>query len=169
MKPGVKFGLICSGASVLWSLLLFITGLNRIDSAWIFNVLAVGIPVYCCALAISEYKSTVGGGYVRFNSAFQESAIVILFNSLVTAVFSIIYIQFIDPTFMDFIMQKQVTKMQEMGMGEEQIQKMLDQSAKWQTPGMMFFWTLVGSLVLGFIVALIMAAIMKKPNPEEII
>jgi hypothetical protein len=169
MKPGVKFGLICSGVSVLWSLLLFITGLNRIDSSWIFNVLAVGIPVYCCALAINEYKSTMGGGYIQFNAAFKESVVVTLINSVITAVFSIVYLQFIDPTFMDFIMQKQVTKMQEMGMAEDQIQKMLDQSAKWQSPGMMFFWALLGSVVLGFIIALIMAAIMKKPNPEEII
>jgi ABC-type antimicrobial peptide transport system permease subunit len=111
----------------------------------------------------------MGGGYIQFNAAFKESVVVTLINSVITAVFSIVYLQFIDPTFMDFIMQKQVTKMQEMGMAEDQIQKMLDQSAKWQSPGMMFFWALLGSVVLGFIIALIMAAIMKKPNPEEII
>lgn len=120
-------------------------------------------------MVIKEYKNTIGGGYIQFNTAFRESFVVVTVNAIIAAIFSLIYMQYIDPTFMDFIMQKQVNKMQEMGMGEEQIQKMLDQSAKWQTPGMMFMWTLIGAFVIGVLVALIMAAILKKPNPEEIV
>ena len=169
MKPGVKFGLICSGASILWALLLYITGLNHIDSAWIFNILSIGIPVLFVSMAIKEVRMTTGGGYIQFNTAFGVSFKVTAINSILSSLFTIVYLQVIDPTFMDFIMQKQVNKMQEMGMGEEQIQKMVDQTAKWQTPSMMFMWTLVGTFVIGVLVSLIMSAILKKPDPEEII
>jgi hypothetical protein len=59
-------------------------------------------------------------------------------------------------------------KMLEMGMPEEQIEAALNQSAKFQTPGWMFTWVLLWTLFIGTIISLVMAAILKKPNPEEI-
>lgn len=168
MKIALKYGLIYSGINIVWSLLMYVTELNRSEMSWVFNLLALAIPVICIVLAVKEYRLTVGNGFISFGEAFKNGLVVCLIGGLIAAAYSILYIKFIDPTFMDFMMQKQVTSMQDMGMSEGDIEKAINRSAKMQTPFWMFTWALVGSLFVGAVISLIMAAILKKPNPEEI-
>ncbi len=168
MKPGLKYGLINAAIGMTWVLLMFVTGLNRSDSANIINILAIAIPVICCIQAVNEVRATEGGGWISFGRAFKESFLVTVIGSIFSSLFYVIYIKFIDPTFMDFMMNKQVSKMQEMGMSEDQILKAMNQSAAMQTPGWLMVWGIVIGMFLGAVISLIVAGVMKKQNPEEI-
>ena len=105
---------------------------------------------------------------MKFSDIFKHGLIICLVGGIIYSAYSIVYIQVIDPTFMDYIMEKQVTKMQEMGMDDDAIEKAMKGSASMQSPFWMFTFSLLGSLFAGAIISLIMAAILKKPNPEEI-
>lgn len=63
----------------------------------------------------------------------------------------------------------QEVKMEDMGMAQEDIDKAMSRGASWQTPQMFLMWGILGSLLISAIFGLIMAAILKKPNPEEIV
>ncbi len=168
MKIAIKYGFIYAGIYILMSLLMYITGLNRTGITWPMTVLSFAVPVVCILLAVKEYKSEIGQGYIKFSDVFKQGLIICVVGGIVYSAYSLLYMYVIDPTFMDYIMEQQVAKMQEMGMEEEQIEKAMQGSAAMQSPFWMFTFTLLGSVFIGAIIALIMAAILKKPNPEEI-
>jgi flagellar biosynthesis protein FliQ len=167
MKPEVKYGLIYGGVSCLFSLLMYVTGLNRSNLSWIPNLVSMIIPIVCTVMVINETKA-LNAGYITFGSAFKKSLAVVSIGSLISAVYVILYTSVIDPEFMEFQMQKQVEKMQEMGMSEGDIEEALNRNAQFQTPLMMFIFTLVMFIFVGAVISLIVAAIKKNPNPEEI-
>jgi len=168
MKIALKYGLIYSGINILWSLVLYVTNLVRSDMSWVFNIVSMIIPVVCIVFAVKEYKATLGNGWMKFSEVFKFGLVICLVGGLIAAAYTVLYVQVIDTEFMNFIQEKQMNKMVEMGMPEEQIEIAINQSAKFQTPFWMFTWTLLGALLTGTIISLIMAAVLKKPNPEEI-
>lgn len=168
MKIALKYGLIYSGINIVWGLFMYVTDLVRSDFSWVFNLLSMIIPVVCIVLAVKEYKATVPGGWMKFSDVFKHGLVICLVGGIIAAAYTVLYVQVIDPEFMTFIQEKQMNKMLEMGMPEDQIEMALNQSAKFQTPFWMFTWTLLGSVFIGTLISLIMAAVLKKPNPEEI-
>lgn len=168
MKIALKYGLIYSGINILWNLLLYITELNRSDNAWIFQTLGLVFMIICIIMAINEYKKNEGAGFIDFGTAFKQGLIIAVISGIIGSVYYVLYVNVIDTSFNDYIMQKQVDKMAEMGMAEGDIEKAIGQSAKFQTPFWLMTFGILGSLFVGSIISLIIAAIMKKPNPNEI-
>ncbi|MFN6093323.1 MAG: hypothetical protein ACK44N_12965 [Bacteroidota bacterium] len=58
--------------------------------------------------------------------------------------------------------------MQKKGMTDDVIDQSIKMIENWTTPEMMLLTGVLGSLFFSSIVAVIMAFIMKKPNPNEI-
>lgn len=168
MKIALKYALIYSGINIVWSLLMFVTDLTRSDMSWVFNLLSMAIPVICIVLAAKEYKATIGNGWMKFSDVFKQGLLICVIGGIIISAYTLLYVSVIDPEFMIFVQEKQMNKMLEMGMPEEQIEQSINQSAKFQTPFWMFTWTLLGLIFVGTLISLIMAAVLKKPNPEEI-
>lgn len=168
MKTSVKNGLLYGVISCVFTLLLFVTGMNRSDSTWIFQLIGLIIPVILIRMTLAEVRDKEGNGYITFGKAFKEGMTVVAIGALIIATFSVIYTKVIDPGLMDYVMSKQVEKFDEMGMSEEQIEQAINNTAKFSTPVWQFTFGLLGSLFIGAIIALIMAAVMKKNDPEYI-
>ena len=107
-------------------------------------------------------------GWMKFSDVFKQGLLICVICGIIIAAYTLLYVSVIDPEFMTFVQEKQMNKMLEMGMPEEQIEQSINQSAKFQTPFWMFTWTLLGLIFIGTLISLIMAAVLKKPNPEEI-
>jgi RsiW-degrading membrane proteinase PrsW (M82 family) len=168
MKIAFKYALIYSGINIVWGLLMYVTDLTRSDFSSLLNILSMIIPIVCIVLAVKEYKATQGNGWMKFSDVFKHGLVIFTVGGIIAAAYSVFYITVMDPELMTFIQEKQMTKMIEMGMPEEQIEMAINQSAKFQTPGWMFTWVLLWTMFIGTLISLVMAAILKKPNPEEI-
>lgn len=168
MKPAVKFGLINGGLGILWAMLMYVTELNRSDSASWINFLSLVIPCICMSLAIEEWRVTSGGGWVSFGSGFKQAFQVGLIATLIGIAFHYLYITVIDPAFIEFQLQQQAQKLAESGMSDEQIAKQMKISAPFFTPLMQVIFGFVVILIMNTVIALIIAAIKKRPNPEVI-
>ncbi len=167
MKSENRYGLIYGGVSILWSLLMYVTELNRSNYDWVVNLISLIIPITCMVMAVNEIKAAQSG-YITFNQSFKKTLAVIFIGGSIAAVFAVIYMNWIDPGFMEFTKNKQMIKMQEMGLSDDVIERQLAQSEKFYQPQWMFLFSIVGILFIGSIFSLIVSAIMKKPNPEEI-
>ena len=69
----------------------------------------------------------------------------------------------------DYILQKQMEKMESQGQSQQQIDMAMPYVEKFTTPGMITVFAFFGGVVIGVIIALIIAAIMKKPNPNPFV
>lgn len=168
MNIAVRYGLIYIGINILWSLLTYVTGMNRSDLAWIFNTLAMLIPVLCIVYAVKEYKSTIGNGYMSFSQVFKHGLVISLIGGIGISAYLLVYTGYIDPEFNDYVLNKQVEELQESGMSEEQIDRTVEMVEKYRSPFYTFTFGVFGSLFVGSIISLILAAVLKKPNPEGI-
>jgi hypothetical protein len=169
MKPAIKYGLLNGAIAILWSLLMYITGLNRTSAGQWINIVSMAIPIVFMTMAIKDYRSGVGNGWISFGKSFRQAFTVGVIGGFIGVGFYFIYLTFIDPGFIDYQKQLQVDKWTESGMSEEMIQSYSEKSAQFMTPGMQFIFGLVFMLFIASVLSLIVAAIMKKPNPEEIV
>ncbi len=169
MKPAVKYGLISGIVGVLFNLVMYITGINRTSSIQIIQWLTVIIPVVFMYLAIKTYRDEIGNGWITFGKAFNQAFIVGIVGGLIGSVYHFLYLKFIDPTYSDYLIQVQVEKMTERGMNDELIDKAMKQMEPFMTPVVQFGFAIFFSLFIAAVLGLIMAGIMKKPNPEEIV
>lgn len=169
MKISIRYGLIYAVLSILWTLLMFVTGLNRSESINTINLLATLITIVCCVLAVKEYRKLIGNGYILFGQAFRQALAVCVIGGIISVAFyAFVYLTVIDPSYLEWMNEQQYVRMEEMGMSEQAIEAAVIQSARFMKPAWFFTFGIAGSLFIGAVVALIVAAVLKKPNPYEI-
>lgn len=168
MKPFVKFGLLSGGIFVLFTLIMYVTELNRGGSMQAIEMSALIIPIACMYFAISTYKTEIGNGWISFGTAFKQAFYVGCIGGIIRSVFHFVYIRFIDPAFIDFQKHLEFEKMIEDGMSDAMIETRMQQSAPFMTPPIQFIIVLIISLFFAAVLGLLMAAIFKKQNPDEI-
>jgi hypothetical protein len=164
---GIKFGLIMAAISVAYFMTLNVAGIDMSQGfgRWgglIFNVVVI-------FFAHKSFKDTNGDGYMSYGQGFGIGTWVALISSVISSIFTYIYVKFIDAGFIQTMLEKQEEQFQERGMSDEQIKQAMDMTAKFMTPEMM----LVFGLIFGFIILLVVFAIVtiftQKKNPETAI
>ena len=168
MSSAVRFGIMNGVVAVFWTMLMYVTGLNRTDAGQTINYIAIIFPFIFMFYAIKEYRLHKGHGFISFGQGFKEAFKVGLVGGMIGVIFMFFYMKVIDPGYMDFLLQKQALSWEESGMSQEQIDEMMERSASMQTPLMFTIWGIVGMLFMSAVFATIMAGVLKKPNPEEI-
>jgi hypothetical protein len=113
-----------------------------------------------CFLAEKEYRDQLGG-FVTFGGAFGAGFRFSLFTGLLTALFTYIYLTYLSPETLQKVISAQETKLTEQG----QSQEIIDKSTDFMTKHGVLTITVsaaIGTLVIGCIISLICAAILKK-------
>jgi hypothetical protein len=166
MKTHVKYGLIAGAILILWTMVGYLMGNEQQENLkWLGYIISYGVMIYCFVFSVKEIKTT-NGGYIAFGKAFGLQMKVALILTAVYTFFSFFYFKFINPSFVDFIRDKQIEEMQKKGLSDDQIASAEKMMSMMMSPGMMVIWMVVGFLFMSLIFALIIAAIMKKENPE---
>lgn len=175
MKNALNSGLIFGIILVIIQLLF-----------WMFNFIPVGIGpgllvlllnlvISVAALVIftKMYRDKEMGGFMTYGQAFRYGWVVYMVAAVIGVIYSIIFNEFIDPEYMDRVMQLTMdsteSTMRNRGMSEEQISQMLDRMAE-RTKDAGIGRTIIGGLVGGVIMGVIGSAISsafakKEANP----
>jgi hypothetical protein len=168
MKPAVKYGLITGGAGILWALLMYVTELNRSDTASYISLLSLVITIIFMSMAVNEWRTTKGGGWISFGKAFKQAFIVGLIATIIGIAFHYIYITVIDPSFIEFQIQKEVDKLVEKGLSDADVEKQMNYITPFMTPFWQVIFGFIFIMFMNTVIALIVAGIKKHPNPDEI-
>ncbi|PTX21036.1 uncharacterized protein DUF4199 [Pontibacter mucosus] len=158
LKWGFIFGLI----GVVYTLVLMVADLmmNPWLSSLTYLILAAGI-----AVAMKNYREE-NNGFMSYGQGLGIGAIVSFLFGLVTGIFSWVYTNFIDTEYMSRMMEKQRVQMLEQGLTDEQIDAAMAFSENFKGPLTAIFGSAIVMLIIGFILSLIIAAIMKRSRPE---
>lgn len=166
MKPYLKYGLIVAGIGIIISMISYLIGMDKTDAGQYIGYLNIPIMIVAMVFAIKERREKELGGFIEFGQAFGTASLMVVIASVITSVYTYLYMSVINPGMKDYIIQKQMEKMESQGQSQEQIDMAMPYVEKFTTPGMVTLFALLGGIVLGIIIALIVAAIMKKPNPN---
>ena len=161
-QVSLKWGLYLGMAMIIYGILLQLldqvgkTGLDMVNY------------VFMAALMYFAHKSfkDEGNGYMSYGQGLGIGTLMSVVGSFLSVTFSYIYVKFIDPSFMDIIKDLQIEKMQEQGLSDAQIDQAMEMSAAFMKPEIMFPMAFVFSVFFAFILALIISAITKNPDPS---
>jgi hypothetical protein len=167
-KTALTYGIIGGIAVIVFTLLLYIGGLELYTSPLAY--VAIAIPIVVAVLGGVKEKK-LQGGYLSFKQALATVFLILVIISLLSTLFSHLLLNVIDIPFREALMQDQQIRMEKfltkMGAPQESIDKALDDinNPANYTIGKIFLGFLM-YCIIWFIVSLIIAAIIKKKRPE---
>lgn len=158
-RTGIKWGLILGLVSIVYSLVLFTTGsIGKPGTSIASIVLSVGGLV----LAMREFR-TLNGGFMSFGQGVTVGTVTGLVAGIFSTLFSWFYMTMIDPNVMTTVLDQTREELDKQGMlSDEQIDTQMEMMERFMTPGFMLGSGLAMSLIGSLILALIIAAFMKK-------
>jgi hypothetical protein len=161
-STAIRYGLIVGLICVIYSFILAMMDetMNRGLSAISYLFIIAGM-----VMAFKYFKSH-NSGYMTYGQGLGIGLIMSLIAGLLTSIFMYIYIKFIDSEMMNRAMEMQRVEMEERGMDDAQIDQAMEIAGRFSSPELMIVFGTLGFVIIGFIIALIVAAIMKNARPE---
>lgn len=172
-NKSVQYGIIAALVSIIISALSYILFSNEMISgkfgvSTILQFVSYIALIYFMAKAVTDKRSEQGG-FIRFKEGLKESFTTGAVWSVLAFVIGLIFQKVVFKSTYDRIvdatMQKQISSMEEQGMSEETIDSSIQMIQKIQE--MAIYFGLPTLLVIAFIVALIISAILQKKNPQN--
>jgi hypothetical protein len=160
-RTALKWGVIIGIISILYSTAIMISGQigNQALGYVIYAIIAVGLY-----MAMNDFKKE-NQGFMSYGQGLGLGVLKCTIVGLISGFFSFAYMKFIDPTITDQMMKKAIEEMEKKGLTDDQIEQAMEYSKMFMNPGVLFIAGLIGTIFIGFILSLIIAAIVKKEKP----
>lgn len=160
---GVRFGLIAALISIVYFLVLNVSGIDMTQGVW--NWVGYAITLALLILAQKQFKDK-GDGYMSYGQGVGIAFWMGLISAVISSIFTYIYIKFVDTNFLELVKQRQIEAMQAQGMTDQQIDQGMQVASLFMTPEAMFIYMLLGGILVTVIVGLIVTIFTQKKNPE---
>jgi hypothetical protein len=169
MSTKFTYALILSIAGAVFNLLMYFTGFQTEKLAtgqyvqWlgfvmIFTVLFLGIKA---VREESPHKA------MSYGKGVGTGVLVSLYSGLMSSVYTFIHFKFVNPDFADYQMAFIRTKWEAAGMAEVQMEQAEKFTRAMMGPVSQAIMTPIFVTIFGLLCSLIIAAILKRPAPEE--
>ena len=157
------YGLITGAAMVIFSLILYIAGLymNR-TLGYISFLILIGGMIW----GTLEFRKLSPNGFMTYGKAFSSCFMIALFAAIISALYTFVFAEFINPNFSQEILDKAREGMMSSGqpMTDEQIDQAMTWTARFTTPVMMAIWGLITTVAISAVISLVVAIFLKKED-----
>ncbi len=163
----LNYGLLLGIVSVIFGVIMYVTNVY-LDPGFIYSAIGFLVLVVIITLGIKAFK-TENGGYLSLGEALKVGIGVAVIGGIITAVWSFVLMNYIEPEYINQIMDVQREKMVEMNpnMTDAQMESAMEISSKMGSPLMIMAFSLIGNLFFGLVISLIAGLIMKNKNPYQ--
>lgn len=174
-KSAMNSGLVLALVSILVSVIIWATAL--MEKLGLFATAGVGlfsllITVIMLIILTKRYRDNSLNGVISFKDAFVFGVFVVVLSTIISALYSYIFNNFIDPGYQERILTSMQDKLYQFmsakGVPEDQIEQTIDQMQAKGTPTPMEVLTqsVIFGIIGGTIMSLISSAIVKKKNED---
>ena len=164
-KPALIYGAIVGFVGILLGLVLYFLNLSTENWVqWITLVVTLAVMVYCLVAYRNEYL----GGYASFGQMFLMALVIGIISSILGAIYTYILYAVIDPDLSEkvrLIAEDRVLNNPRIpeGMHEDILERMEGRF----TAARMTRTALIAGIIFNAIIGLILAAFIKKNQPEN--
>ncbi len=167
-KIALNYGVLLALLSIVLQVISYVLDAH-IDRPWWLTVLQLLISVGVITYGIKAYK-TENAGFLTIGQALKAGLAISLVAGIIAVVFNYIFMNYIDPDFvqktLDFSREQMIEK--NPNMPQEQIDTAMSMSAKFMSPLIMSAFAMIATLFFGFIISLFAGLIMKKNPPQQL-
>lgn len=173
MSTILKWGLITGMVYVVFFMISNLMGLQQsmggtggnVGLGFLVQTVLMVASFFTIYLGVKETRDDDKGGYLTLGEGFIAGLKIALIAGVIAAIFSFIYIQFIDPTMMDKVLTAAENQWDEAGMDEDQREMSRKMMGYVMNPIAMSAITVVSVVFWGVIKALIAGSMLKKLAP----
>ena len=166
-KIAINYGLLLALLSIVLQVISYVLD-SHIDRPWWLNVGQLIISVSVLVYGIKLFK-TENAGFLTVGEALKTGLAISLVAGIVAVIFNYIFMNFIDPDFvqktLDFSRQQMIENYP--NMTEAQIESSMSITEKFMSPWIMSAFSLMLTLFFGFIISLVAGMIMKRNPPTQ--
>lgn len=155
----LKFGIILGLINSVLSLLFFI--LDMPDSK-IPQYLGLAVGIGTIVLGIQTHRDKELDGQLSYGRGVGTGVLISLFGAIIAAVYTFIYIKFIDIGMAERLMAKEEQEMLNRGLADKDIEVALNYMKMFMTSGAITSMVVVMGTLWGAIVSLVASAFLKK-------
>lgn len=162
-STGLKWGAIGGIASVILTMVLYLTGLSRPDNSsanWVQSLAGFALTLTVIILAVNEHKRELQG-YISYGRSVGVGAIVSFVMAVIGAIFAFIFFGYIAPEYIDLAMEQAMTEMT-----EEQQEQSESVMTVMMSPGMFALFGFLATMFWGVVITLIASIFLRKPRPQ---
>lgn len=166
-STGIRYGVIMGVVSIAYFIILNLLSVDMTQGpgSW-------GRYVYCAVLIFLAHKyfKDNGDSFMSYGQGIGISFWMGLISVAISSVFTYVYVKFIDPNFVQQMMDKVRQGMEEKGtMSDEQIEQAMSITGKFMTPEMMLLFGVIFGIIGTIIIGLIVTIFTQKKSPEAMV
>lgn len=163
-KTALTYGVFLGIVLILFQVLLYVFDQSTNKTLGYVSYLFIIAGIF---LGTKAYRDNVRGGFISYGQGLGIGMLIILFASILSALYTYIFTEFIDPGFVTKIINDTEAQMLEQpGMGEDQVEQSMKFVRMFITPVMMTIMVIIVYVFVGFIISLITSGILQKQNPS---
>lgn len=162
-KANLNAGIILGLIGIIWTLgLWFFDQTTNRSIGWIlWIVIIIGL-----FLGIKSYRDKYLNGFITYGQSLGAGVIIMLYYSIITAVFTYVLYKFIDPNLTEKMLALTEEQLVERGMAEGMIEQSMEMQKKILTPLVMSVSSIFGGVFIGTVLSLIISLFTKREgNP----
>jgi hypothetical protein len=162
-KANLNAGLILGLIGIIWTLIMwFLDQTTNRTMGWIFFiVLIIGL-----FFGIKSYRDKYLNGFITYGHSLGAGVIIMIYYSIISAIFTYILYKFIDPNLTDKMLALAEEQLVGRGMSESLIEQSMQIQKKVMTPLVMSLSSILSGVFFGTILSLIISLFTKREgNP----
>lgn len=165
----VRYGLIGGLIYCIYTLIANMSGLSAgsfgLIASSISGLLVFAIAIALIVMPVKHHRDKELGGYITIGRIILIGMVVTVISMFISNIFNYIYMNFIDPSFVENMMIGMEESMGSM-VSEDQLEEILVNIQKGFEPAAMIKNSLIMTGIFGLIVSGIVGLIMKKDAPR---
>jgi hypothetical protein len=160
-RVALKYGVLGAVVTMVYTTIINVSGLSQnqvlMSLSFIFTIAAI-------VMGMKEFRAQ-NKGFMSYGEGLGLGTLLSAVMGFLVSMFSTFYNKFIDPTIVTNAMDKARSDMELRGMDDAQIDQSLEVVQKFMSPGVMFAMGVFMSVLIGFIVSLVISAILRREKP----
>lgn len=163
MQNSMKWGFYTGLALIALSLIFYILNVdpnNRGLQFLSYPILIAGI-----VFGTKIYRDNALEGFISYGRSVGSGVLISLFASIIIALYTYLFFAFVDPSFVEKILEITEQDMIDRGMSDQDIDMGMEMARKFTTPGMMAVTSIFIYTFMGLIFSLLTSFFLKKNKP----
>ena len=155
---GAKYGLIIGLGMVAFQLSMYLSGnaTNETLGYLVYVIIVAGMYFAC-----REFKNNAGG-VMSFGEGFKTNLFVTLIASVISTLFTYVYIKFISPEVLEQFREQVLFNFEKQHLPDDQVEQAMKMMDTFMSPEWIAGGNAVGVLLIGVVLGAVVAAISKK-------
>ena len=161
----LNYGLLLGVASIFINLAAYALGIH-LDQDWRIGTLGFLAMIVIIVLGIRNFKS-VNNNLITWGQSVKIGVGISIISALIVVIYNLIFMNFIEPEFMNQMMEKQVVMWEEANMTEELIEANKSMFETFSNPAFTSAIGIIAAAFFGFVISAIAGAIMKRTEEDQ--